>query len=195
MPISFPADSRAYVAGAEPSDDSRVHCSVSHASDSKTTSFEGSFTSLGGSFSLCWRGFGSSESACANSEPADIASDEESAGAILLTLRFGLVFVLAVSPLSFLGLASTRRVPSLGQILVAGEKCCPHSLQVLSIVMLPDSSTKFQTRPWVNGAKDAIDAVLSATKGNVAWLHGYFARKSRRINHQLLLHVSHSIII
>ena len=104
------------------------------------------------------------------SEPADIASGEESAGAILFTLRLGFEFAefvefdLTVSLFSFFGLASTRRVPSLGQIFVAGEKCCPHSLQVLSIVMLPGSSTKISNPSMGRGQTEKSNAVLSATR-------------------------------
>jgi hypothetical protein len=113
-----------------------------------------------------------------------MASGVESAGTILFTWRLGLVFAefgLKFSIFSFSGLTATRRVPSLGQILVAGEKRCPHSLQVLSIVILPESSIK------VSNPSNVADGVVC--------VYVFLARKSRRINHQLLLDVSHGIII
>src|SRR5690349_15539391 len=121
-----------------------------------------------------------------------MASGVESAGTILFTLKFGSVFAesgLKFSSFSFFGLTATSRVPSLGQILVPGEKCCPHSLQVLSIVILPESSIK------VSNQKCRADWAVLSGAGNVAQSHGYLARKTRRINHQLLLDVSHGIII
>jgi hypothetical protein len=137
---------------------------------------------------------GSSWRICAISEPAESASGDSSAGCIA-AISFGSALVFAALNFfffSFSGGGATRRVPSFGQILVADEKLCPHSLQVFSTVILPESSTKVSNQ--ISDQNKVAECSLSAARERTLSL-GYLARNPRLINHQLLFHISHAIIV